>query len=318
LTGAEDALVVNNNAAALLLTLGALARGKQVLVSRGELVEIGGEFRLPDIMSASGARLVEVGTTNRTRVGDFERAATPKTGLILKVHPSNFRIVGFAQSPAVSALAHVAAGAGVPLAYDLGSGLLTRAPGIDAEEPTVADALRDGADLVCFSGDKLLAGPQAGILLGRADLVDRLRRHPLARALRVDKLQVAALEAVLVLHARGEHGSLPTWRAIREPATSIRRRARSMAATIPGATVVKSEATVGGGSVPGQALPSWAVRLPTERPDILSSLLRHGRPSVFCRVDDGEVLLDLRTVPPEAEPDLTRAIRYALAQLSGR
>jgi L-seryl-tRNA(Ser) seleniumtransferase len=220
LTGAEDALVVNNCAAALMLALAALARGRQVLVSRGELIEIGGEFRIPDIMSASGAELVEVGTTNRTRIGDYRVAVGDDTGAILKVHPSNYRVVGFTATPTTAELATLARRADVPFLYDVGSGLTDRhaRDGVPADEPTVHGAIEDGADLVTSSGDKLLGGPQAGLLLGRGDLIERLRRHPIARAVRVDKMQVAALETVLAMTVRGEFDEIPVHRMLREPA----------------------------------------------------------------------------------------------------
>jgi L-seryl-tRNA(Ser) seleniumtransferase len=314
LTGAEAALVVNNNAAALLLGLASLARGKQVLVSRGELIEIGGEFRLPDIMAASGAKLVEVGTTNRTRLSDYRSALGPRTGLILKVHPSNYRVVGFAETPSVVQLAGLARGAGVPLLYDLGSGLLDRFPGLPRDEPAATEALREGADVVCFSGDKLLGGPQAGIVLGRQALVDRLRRHPIARAVRVDKMQVAALEAVLHLYATGRHGDLPIWRSLRAPAPALARRVRALTRMIPGSRAERTVAAVGGGSVPGHGLPSWALVVPTERPEVMGAVLRLGQPPVFCRVDDGEVVFDLRSVFAEDDDRLARAIRYAQEQ----
>ncbi|HEX6263038.1 MAG TPA: L-seryl-tRNA(Sec) selenium transferase, partial [Actinomycetota bacterium] len=213
ITGAEAALVLNNNAAALVLVLSALAGRREVLVSRGELIEIGGEFRLPDIMRASGAKLVEVGTTNRTRVADYERALGGRTAMILKVHPSNYRVVGFSDSPEPRPLAALAERAGVPLVYDVGSGLLRRQRGVPLDEPSVDEALR-AADLVCFSGDKLLGGPQAGVIVGRAELVERLRKHPLARALRIDKMTVAAMEAGLRMHAEGRRGELPLWRQL--------------------------------------------------------------------------------------------------------
>jgi L-seryl-tRNA(Ser) seleniumtransferase len=220
LTGAEDALAVNNNAAALLLLLSALARRKEVLVSRGELIEIGGEFRLPDIMAASGAKLVEVGTTNRTRLADYRRAITPRTALILKVHPSNYRVLGFTDAAPVSDLATLAAASGIPFAHDVGSGLLDRYPGVPKDEPSVAESLGAGADLVAFSGDKLLGGPQAGLIVGRAGVVARLRRNPVARAVRMDKMNVAALEATLALYAWRSRGA-GSWNAhARSPRTS--------------------------------------------------------------------------------------------------
>jgi L-seryl-tRNA(Ser) seleniumtransferase len=314
LTGAEDALVVNNNAAALLLALAALARRKDVLVSRGELIEIGGEFRLPEIMAASGARLLEVGTTNRTRLQDYRAAMTDRAGLVLKVHPSNYRVVGFAESPSVRSLAGVARRAGVPLLYDVGSGLLGSVKEVPAEEPSVDVALDEGADLVCFSGDKLLGGPQAGVLLGRRDLVARLRRHPIARAVRVDKMTVAALEAVLGMHARGERDRVPVWRALSDRPAGLRSRARALSGGIPGAAPAASEAVAGGGSVPGYGIPSHAVRLAVDRADRLAARLRVGNPAVFCRVEEGALLFDLRTVRAEDDERLARAIRYALSQ----
>ncbi|MDP9342680.1 MAG: L-seryl-tRNA(Sec) selenium transferase [Actinomycetota bacterium] len=314
ITGAEAAFVVNNNAAALLLALTALARRREILVSRGELIEIGGEFRLPDIMAASGAKLVEVGTTNRTRLADYRNALSPKTGLVLKVHPSNYRVIGFTQSPAAKDLAALAAGAQVPFLYDLGSGLLHPLAGVPLDEPPATSALAEGADLVCFSGDKLLGGPQAGILLGRADLVERLRRHPIARALRVDKMQVAALEAVLRAYANDRWAELPVWRMFRTPATTIRQRAKAVAAALDGTEVRRSEAVAGGGSLPGYGVPSWAVALPVDRPEVLAARLRQGRPPVFCRVEEGVLLFDLRTVEPADDEELARAVRYALGR----
>jgi L-seryl-tRNA(Ser) seleniumtransferase len=315
LTGAQDGLVVNNGAAGLLLALAALARGKQVLVSRGELIEIGGEFRIPDLMAASGARLVEVGTTNRTHLTDYERALSDRTALILKVHPSNYRVVGFTAEPSAVDLASLARTAGVPFAYDLGSGLLERVPGIPPDEPSAAGALADGADLVIFSGDKLLGGPQAGIVLGRADLVARLRRHPVARAVRVDKMQVAALESVLATHAAGRRGDLPTWRMLREPAEEVRHRAdrlaRALDGELSGARVVACESAVGGGSMPGSAMASYGVEVAVPDPNAGSARLRSGSPPVFCRVTERGVLFDVRTVTDGQVPDLARAIQYA-------
>ncbi|MEX2274779.1 MAG: L-seryl-tRNA(Sec) selenium transferase [Actinomycetota bacterium] len=317
ITGAQDALVVNNCAAALVLTLAALARRKGVLVSRGELIEIGGEFRIPDIMSASGAKLVEVGTTNRTKAPDYRKAIdTGNTALVLKVHPSNYRIVGFTASPGAKELATIAHAAGLPFVYDLGSGLLERLPGIPKDEPSATEALADGADLVTFSGDKLLGGPQAGIVLGRSDLIAKLRTHPIARAVRVDKMQVAALETVLGMYSRGVWRSLPVWRMLRESADTVHERARALAhqldGELEGAHVEKTEAAVGGGSIPGYALPSWGVAVRYPDPPAMAARLRAGKPSVFCRVEDGNVLLDCRTVADDQLHDLSRAILYAL------
>jgi L-seryl-tRNA(Ser) seleniumtransferase len=316
MTGAGAALVVNNCAAALLLGLGALARRREVLVSRGELIEIGGEFRIPDIMAASGAKLVEVGTTNRTRVDDYRDAASDRTGLILKVHPSNYRVVGFTASPPTSELAGLARDVGVPFLYDLGSGMLDRIPGVPTDEPSAREALADGADLVTFSGDKLLGGPQAGIVLGREDLIERLRRHPIARAVRVDKMQVAALERVLATYSRGDHLDLPVWRMLLRPVDEVKRRAeelaRSLDGELEGARVVRTEATVGGGSIPGYEIPSWGVAVRAPSPSAMAGRLRTGRPPVFSRVEEAAVVLDMRTVADDQLQDLRRAVLYAL------
>jgi L-seryl-tRNA(Ser) seleniumtransferase len=316
LTGAEDALVVNNCAAALLLALSALARRKEVLVSRGELIEIGGEFRIPDILSASGAKLVEVGTTNRTRMGDYRSAATERTGAILKVHPSNYRVVGFTATPKAAELAALARKHGIPFLYDVGSGLMSHGHGMPAGEPTVTEALTEGADLVLFSGDKLLGGPQAGIVVGRGDLVRRLSTHPIARAVRVDKMQVAALEAVLTLHVTGHADKLPIHSMIRVPLDELAHRAHHLAESLDGdlegAHVRRCESVVGGGSMPGSALPSWGVAVKSSDPGSLAARLRAGSPAVFCRIDPDAVVFDVRTVLPDELPHLTRAIQYAL------
>jgi L-seryl-tRNA(Ser) seleniumtransferase len=314
LTGAEAALVVNNNAAALLLALTAVAKRRDVPVSRGELIEIGGEFRLPDIMRASGAKLVEVGTTNRTRIADFRSAINDRTAMLLKVHPSNYRVTGFAESPRADEFATLAARHGIPFLYDLGSGLLDRFAGMPPDEPSAVEALAAGADLVCFSGDKLLGGPQAGILLGRAGLVESLRRNPIARALRVDKMQLAALEAVLRLYTTDRREEIPVWRALKTPAGELKARAARVARSLPGAQAKRSSGAVGGGSVPGYVVPSWAVEVAVMRAEAIATRLREGRPPVFCRVEDGALLFDLRTIPPDRDADLLRAIRYALEQ----
>lgn len=317
LTGAEAAFVVNNCAAALLLALSALAKRKEVLVSRGELIEIGGEFRIPDILAASGAKLVEVGTTNRTRIADYRGAVSSRTGAVLKVHPSNYRVVGFTAAVPAKDLAGLAAKAEVPFLYDVGSGLLARGHGMPPDEPSATDALADGADLVTFSGDKLLGGPQAGIVVGRADLVERLRRHPMARALRVDKMQVAALEWVLAAYARGEaDDALPARAMLREAATSVRARAGRLAAALDGdlegAHVQRCESVVGGGSTPETVLPSWGVRVRVDDPPAFVARLRTGSPAVFCRIEDDHALFDVRTVAEADVPHLARAVLYAL------
>lgn len=295
--------VVNNGAAALVLAATALAAGREIVVSRGELVEIGDGFRLPDLLASTGARLREVGTTNRTALADYAAVLGPQTGFVLKVHPSNFVVHGFTASVPVTELTTL----GVPVVVDIGSGLLAPDPLLPAE-PDAASALRAGAALVTASGDKLLGGPQAGLLLGDAELVGRLRRHPLARALRVDKLTLAALAATL----RGPQ--TPTWAALRTPASALRQRAewlRDEAATAVGVKteVVASTAVVGGGGAPGVELDSWALALPAR----YAAPLRTGDPAVVGRVERDRLLLDLRCVPPEADPLLLTAIHAATA-----
>ncbi|HEX7464903.1 MAG TPA: L-seryl-tRNA(Sec) selenium transferase, partial [Actinomycetota bacterium] len=290
LTGAESALVVNNGAAALLLALAALARGKGVLVSRGELAEVAGEFRIPDIVAASGAKLVEVGTAARTRLSDYRTALGERAALVLKVHPGNYRVAGSVVAPSVKDLAGLAAKAGVPFLFDLGSGLLERFPGIPADEPAATDALEDGADLVAFSGDKLLGGPQAGMVLGRADLVERLRRNPIARAVRPDKMRIAALEVVLSHYASGHHSEVPVWQMLRETPDEIHHRAMRLAEALDGelsgAFVAHTESSVGSGAMPGYGMPSWAVEIHVPDPHAMAGRLLAGSPSVLCRVED--------------------------------
>lgn len=314
LCGTEAATVVNNGAAGLLLVLAALAAGRDVVVSRGELIEIGGSYRLPDLVPASGARLREVGTTNRTRVEDYRGALTSDTGVLLKVHPSNYRIEGFTEDTPVAALAELAREADVPFVYDLGSGLLGDRHDLLAGEPSVAAAVRDGADLVVFSGDKLLGGPQAGIVAGRGDLVDRCRRHPLARAVRIDKLQRAALEATFDAHLRDQTPEgVPVWDMLTADIDGLRDRAERLAADLgPPARAAPHAGVVGGGTLPGLELPSWCVALTGPAPDELAERLRGARPPVIARVDGDEVLLDLRTVPPDRDDDLATAVRAAL------
>ena len=296
LTGAEAAIVVNNNAAAMLLALAALAEGREVLVSRGELIEIGDGFRIPDVLARSGASLVEVGTTNRTSAADYERAATAETALILRVHQSNFRVVGFAEQPSLGELAAVAGRLGVPLLDDLGSGALVEIP----DEPTAREALARGADLVCFSGDKLLGGPQAGVVVGSAELVERLRRHPLHRALRIDKLGLAALEGTLLLYLEPERAlrEVPVLRMLHEQPSAVRARAERLAAAV-GGEVEETVARVGGGALPLAELPSFACAVE----ESLARPLRTGGPPVVGIVRDGRLLLDCRTLT-DGEVDL--------------
>ena len=301
LTGAEAALVVNNNAAAVLLALAALAEGREVLVSRGELIEIGDGFRIPEVLARSGARLREVGTTNRTRAADYERAITPETALLLRVHQSNFRVIGFTEQARVDELAQVALSHELVLVDDLGSGALVDL----GDEPVARASLAAGADLVCFSGDKLLGGPQAGIVVGRAELVERLRRHPLQRALRADKLTLAALEGTLRL-ALERPGEIPVLRMLREPADAVRARAELLAARV-GGDLEETVGRAGGGSLPLTELPSFACAVEEE----LAAPLRAGDPPVIGIVRDGRLLLDCRTLTDEETDELAAAIDAA-------
>jgi L-seryl-tRNA(Ser) seleniumtransferase len=303
LTGAEAALVVNNNAGAVLLALAALAEGREVLVSRGELIEIGDGFRIPDVLARSGARLVEVGTTNRTRVADYERAIGPETALLLRVHQSNFRVVGFTEAPRVEELARLARRHELPLVDDLGSGALTPL----GDEPLARDRLAAGADLVCFSGDKLLGGPQAGIVAGRAELVERLRRHPLQRALRADKLTLAALEGTLALALEAPE-RIPVVRMLLEPIDAIRARAERLAALV-GGEVEETIGRVGGGALPLAELPSFAVAVDED----LAAPLRTGDPPVVALVRDGHTVLDCRALADPEVDEVAAAVAAARA-----
>jgi L-seryl-tRNA(Ser) seleniumtransferase len=298
LTGAEATLVVNNNAAAVMLALAALAEGREVLVSRGELIEIGDGFRLPEVLARSGARLREVGTTNRTRAEDYERAITAETALLLRVHQSNFRVVGFTEQPRLEDVAAVARRHGLPLVDDLGSGALVDV----GDEPTAREALAAGADLICFSGDKLLGGPQAGIVVGSGELVERLRRHPLQRALRADKLTLAALEGTLLLYLDAPE-RIPVLRMLREDTTAVRARAERLARLV-GGEVEETVARAGGGALPLAELPSYACAVEEE----LAAKLRHADPPVVSIVRDGRTLLDCRTLTDREIDELAAAI----------
>jgi L-seryl-tRNA(Ser) seleniumtransferase len=305
LTGGEAALVVNNNAAAVLLALAALAEGREVVVSRGELIEIGDGFRIPDVLARSGARLVEVGTTNRTRARDYEQAIGPDTAVLLRVHQSNFRVVGFAERPELAELAELARRHDLPLVDDLGSGALAPV----GDEPTPAESLRAGADLVCFSGDKLLGGPQAGIVVGRAPLVERLRRHPLQRALRADKLTLAALEGTLALALDpATRADLPVLRMLHEPLESVRARAERLAGLV-GGEVEETVARVGGGALPLAELPSAACAVEED----LAERLRLGEPPVVAVVRDGRTLLDCLTLTDAEVGEVATAVAEARA-----
>ncbi|CAN5129833.1 L-seryl-tRNA(Sec) selenium transferase [soil metagenome] len=302
LTGAEAALVVNNNAAAVLLALAALAEGREVVASRGELIEIGDGCRIPDVLASSGARLVEVGTTNRTRAADYERALSPETALLLRVHQSNFRVVGFSERPGLAELAAVARRHELSLVDDLGSGALASV----GDEPTPAESLRAGADLVTFSGDKLLGGPQAGVVVGRGDLVERLRRHPLQRALRADKLTLAALEGTLSIAFDATPAEIPVLRMLHQPLERVRERAERLASLI-GGEVEETVARVGGGALPLTELPSAACAVAEE----LAEPLRLGEPPVICLVRDGRTLLDCRTLTDEEIDEVAAAVHAA-------
>jgi L-seryl-tRNA(Ser) seleniumtransferase len=322
LTGAEAALVVNNNAAAVLLMLTALCQGREVIISRGQLVEIGGGFRVPDVMAQSGARLVEVGTTNRTHLRDYNTAVTENTAAILVAHHSNFKIVGFTSEPSLAELAELARERNIRLLYDQGSGAVldTAKYGLDPE-PLVPDSLKAGVDVIAFSGDKLLGGPQAGILCGRADLVERLKRHPLARAVRADKLCLAALAATLNHYLTGQAvKEVPVWRMIARPLSEIEAQADTWAAQLQElglkASVMQGHATVGGGTLPGATLPTWLVAVAYERVDRLAAALRAGRPPVVARVGDGRLLLDPRAVLPGQEQELLQAVVEAAGSIT--
>jgi L-seryl-tRNA(Ser) seleniumtransferase len=330
LTGAEAAVVVNNNAAATLLLLAALAAGREVVVSRGELVEIGGGFRVPDVMAQSGAVLREVGTTNKTRAADYAAAITDRTALILRVHPSNFRIEGFTERPEAADLVAVGQAFSIPVAEDLGSGYLSRPrPSADtardessprdpfADEPAVSESLAAGIAVCCFSGDKLLGGPQAGIIAGTRTVVDRVRRHPLMRALRVDKMTYAALEATLGEYVAGRAAAMvPVQRMLTMTANEIGGRADALAGSInqlPGyrAELIAGASTIGGGSAPGVELPTWLIAVDKSglSPDALEERLRGAAPPVIARIERDRLMLDLRTVLPGQDATIVDVLR---------
>lgn len=327
LTGAEDATVVNNNAGAVLLAVTVLAQGKEVIISRGQLVEIGGAFRMPDIIAQSGAKLVEVGTTNRTRLSDYERAVTSETALILCCHPSNFRIVGFTEEVVVNDLVSLTRRYNLHVLDDVGSGCLVNTEQFGLEhEPTLQESVQAGCDVVTCSGDKLLGGPQAGIILGRGEILQRIRRHPLHRALRVDKLILSALEASLRLYLNPEEAlrEIPVLRALATPADEIRQRARrlrqKLQTVLPAGVFMvrlrEGVSAVGGGSLPGQQLPTTLVSLRSARitAQRLAHALRWQEPAVFARIEQNEVVLDSRTVLPNEMGILVQAVARAVAR----
>lgn len=317
LTGAESALVVNNNAAAVLLVLSALTQGGQVVVSRGELVEIGGSFRVPDIMEACGAQLKEVGTTNKTHLSDYQKAITPETKALMKVHTSNYRIVGFTETPSLSALVELGHKNGLPVIEDLGSGCLTNLEqfGIH-DEPSIQDSLKAGVDVVSFSGDKLLGGPQAGIILGKKKYIDILKKHPLTRAMRVDKMTLAALEATLRSYESGCLEEIPVLDMLSASVEVLQQKAEVLASLLAEsgitAAIVPVEGRVGGGSAPNQSLPSFAVAL-TGDVNTLEEKLRLGLHPIIGRIHNDQYLLDVRTLWEEDFPVIVAAIKEALA-----
>lgn len=314
LTGAESATVVNNNAAATLLALAALGRGREVIVSRSELVEIGGGFRVPDVMAESGAKLVEVGTTNRTRIADYERAITEDTALLLKVHQSNFRIVGFTEEVGLPALVSLGAQRGVPVVFDMGSGCLTDlGPADIPDEPTVRQVLEAGVDLALFSGDKVLGGPQAGVIVGKGELVARIRRHPLFRAVRPDKMTLVALEETLRAYWLDRAGDVLTQCLLFADVNGLRERALTISSALRGVEVKPSEARVGSGAAPAVGLRSWALVI-AENATSVQRRLRLVDPPVFGRVFDGALWLDLRTVLPEEDQILRDILQAILSE----
>jgi L-seryl-tRNA(Ser) seleniumtransferase len=325
-TGAEAALVVNNCAAATLLTLQTLAAGRQIVISRGQLIEIGGSFRLPDVFRQAGVELREVGTTNRTRIGDYAAAIDPETAALLRVHPSNYRISGFCESVAIAELVKLGKLSGLPVIDDVGSGCLYDLSRFGLpDEPVASDSLRDGADLVLFSGDKLLGGPQCGVIVGRAEIVAKLRSNPLARALRVDKLTLAALQATLEIHRAGRaFDEIPVLCELAIPADGIRTRAERIVEQLRGklhsecvASVESVSSAPGGGALPEQTVSSWAIAIASPNLDQIAKRLRLGEPSVFCRVHDGRVLVDLRTVMSEDDDAVGNCIIRSAGGSSG-
>jgi len=323
ITGAEDGLAVNNNAAAVLLCLSALAKGREVIVSRGELVEIGGSFRVPDVMALSGAVLREVGTTNKTHLRDYEHALNDSTALLLKVHQSNYRISGFTEEVPIERLVAFGHGRNIPVMYDLGSGCLVdlKEHGIHTE-PSVQEILKSGVDLVTFSGDKLLGGPQAGLILGRKEWIDKIQKHPLTRAVRIDKLTLAALEATLFAYADEERlrEDIPTVRMLLEDAGMIRTRAKKIAALLrrdvkdAAVAVIKDSSQAGGGSLPEVNFPTYAVTVKPLRITVneLEERLRSGQPSIVARIRGDALIIDPRTISAREVAEVVKGVRAAL------
>jgi L-seryl-tRNA(Ser) seleniumtransferase len=316
ISGAEAGLVVNNNAAAVLLVLTALTKRHKVIISRSQLVEIGGGFRVSDVMVQSGAKLIEVGTTNRVHVDDYRDAIDDQTVAILTAHHSNFKIIGFTSEPTLEELTDLAHQQGLLLIDDLGSGALldTSQFGL-SHEPMVQETVKAGADMVCFSGDKLLGGPQAGIIVGKKDLIQKIRKHPLMRALRPDKSCLAALEATLLHYLRNEaEREIPTWQMISTPATEIKQRANAWAKELGMGIVIAGKSTIGGGSLPEETLPTFLLSLDSSKPNLLAAKLRKENPPIIARVEKEKVVFDPRTVFPEQDEFLMKGIRHSLKQ----
>ena len=315
LTGAEDALVVNNNAAAVLLALTALAKRKQVAISRSQLVEIGGGFRIPEVMAQSGAHLVELGTTNRVHLSDYESALEQGAQVILRVHPSNFKIIGFTTEPEIAEIIPLAHRFNALFIDDLGSGALldTSNYGL-AREPMVQESVSSGADLVCFSGDKLLGGPQAGIIVGRKELISKLKKAPLARAVRADKLCLAALSATLLHYLKGEaEQKIPIWQMIAQPADEVKTRAQLLQVRLGRGEIKEGSSTIGGGSLPEETLATFVLSLKVDRPDEFSKKLRQSEMPVIARIEQDQIIIDLRTVLPGQEEALAGVLSKAFA-----
>jgi L-seryl-tRNA(Ser) seleniumtransferase len=314
ITSAEAALVVNNNASAVMLALAGLASKKRVIISRTQLVEIGGGFRVPDVMKQSGAKLIEVGATNRVRLEDFEEALQEPAALVLRAHHSNFKIIGFTEEPALEDIVKLTHAAGVLVIDDLGSGALldTGKYGL-AHEPTIQESLKAGVDIVCFSGDKLLGGPQAGVIAGRADLVAKLKKHPLARAVRADKTCLAGLTATLLHYLKDEaEREIPIWKMMSLTPKQVKSRAEAWRLTLRQGEIVEGESTVGGGSLPGESMPTYLLSLAVKSPDKFLKKLREQNPPIVARTDNNQILLDPRTVLPEQEGALMVGVKNAL------
>jgi L-seryl-tRNA(Ser) seleniumtransferase len=316
LTGAESALVVNNNAAAVLLVLSALAKHKRVIIANSQLVEIGGGFRVPDVMRQSGASLAAIGTTNRVHLKDYEEALQEPAALVLTAHHSNFKIIGFTTEPDLAQIASAAHQAGVPLVNDLGSGALldTSQFGL-GHEPTVQEALAAGADIVCFSGDKLLGGPQAGIIIGKKELMEKIKRHPLARAVRADKLCLAGISATLIHYLKGEAvAKVPVWQMIAMDADLIRRRAEAWQTALKSGEIIAGRSMIGGGSLPEESLPTWLLALDVKKPNQFLTRLRGLPQPLIARIEDKRVVLDPRTVFPEQDLQVINDLQMALME----